>query len=168
MIDRDALPGDALPDPLPAPEESQQMPILDQRAMHGAVFHRAPDEIEAFWRDWALRKGFANSRAPDGSASHEIVERKEQLAAFVSDNRWVAECANCGGGIACWEGNDRGLCLDCGHLFRITFPPQETLAEAVALLTVRPPKNRHWHPEQHTIDDLKAENLLHGLPILLP
>ncbi|MDP8928678.1 MAG: hypothetical protein M3O70_08920 [Actinomycetota bacterium] len=87
-----------------------------------------------------------------------LVRRQDiPAAAYVSDSRWVADCANCGSGIGVWPDHARATCLECGYDWPIAFPGR--VEDAVELLTQRPPGNRHWFPHLgEAIEDLQAEN----------
>ncbi len=102
-----------------------------------------------------------------------------RAATYVNHGRWVVECdaADCRGaidvsqhlsaaGIVC-DCQDRTACYHqtdpCGHIIRIDWPGFRT--ELWRILAVRPdPITRNWLPGE-TVEDLKAENLLHGMRV---
>lgn len=121
------------------------MTIRDQRQIHAGA---TPDEQRTFWITNLALQGIT------------MVNDRRTLTAYCSENRWVADCPNCNGGIACWDQNPHGCCLDCGHVYTIRFPKDHHLA--AAFLEQRPPGNRHWHPHRgETIRDLERENAHH-------
>lgn len=90
-----------------------------------------------------------------------LVERTERPEAYVSDSRWVIDC-DCGNGPSASPEWGIAICLECGAVYRPTFP--EDLGDVEAALLARPsPRNRHWHPERETAADLRHENRAHGI-----
>lgn len=86
-------------------------------------------------------------------------ETGKTVTAYVSENRWVADCPECGGGIACWELNPYGCCLTCGAIYKVTYPKDHEAAAEI--LEARPPANRHWFPHRgETLQHLEAENVV--------
>ncbi len=97
---------------------------------------------------------------------------------YVNQGRWVVECDadNCRGaidvsgryiaGIRC-DCKDRTACYHkadpCGHIIRLDWPADLEAIDRV--LARRPdPSTRNWLPGE-TVEDLKAENLLHGMRV---
>lgn len=123
--------------------------IHDQRDIHHA---HSVDGQRDFWimflRD---RRG---GLTPIMDARH--------VYAHVSDGRWVANCPQCNGGIACWDENPHGCCLDCGHVYSVRWP--EGYKEAELILGTRPnPFNRHWHPHLgETLEAIRVETIVHA------
>ncbi len=76
--------------------------------------------------------------------------------AYVSENRWVADCPGCNGGIACWSENPEGCCLTCGGVYKVAYPADHKAATKV--LEQRPPAARHWNPAKETVAQLEQEN----------
>jgi hypothetical protein len=111
--------------------------ILDQRQMLLGVPAGVADAdaVTSYWTRFLERKGM------------QPVEDDRKVTAYVNFSRWVANCPECNGGIACWPEHKQGCCLDCGHVYRVVFPsrPQVELA-TTALLRV-PAKQRHWRPD---------------------
>lgn len=134
--------------------------IRDQRSLTGRVFHRTVGDVEAAWA--AQEQAAARDRLFGWEGRTRFLPVDETLPAYVSDNRWVADCPACNGGIACWSENPRGACYDCGRIYRIRFPDNREAIEAV--LAARPVQRRHWLLGE-TVDMLKAENIEHGLPV---
>lgn len=119
------------------------MSIRDARTMHpqaGATV----DDHRTFWASHCAAHG------------RTLRIDTRTLTAYISDGRWVASCPHCNGGIACWDANPDGCCLDCGHVYRIKFPARHQDAEL--LLAGRRPTEQHW--EAHlgeTLRDLELE-----------
>ncbi len=90
-------------------------------------------------------------------------ERRTELLAYVSDNRWCADCPGCGSGIGADPTMHEGFCFECGGVYSIAFP--DDWAEAEEVLAVRPPFNRHWQPQRETVNDLRLENAVNGVPV---
>jgi hypothetical protein len=70
------------------------------------------------------------------------------------------------------------LCTNCLQLDDIEWPEEEFMMAVQQVVSLRPvPQNRNWFPEDHplalashvahgqTIDDLRAENSAHGVPV---
>ena len=119
--------------------------ILSQPDLFGGT-HGTVEGVRAHCRDFLARNG--KQITPD----HRTVE------AYVSENRWVADCPSCGAGIACWPVNPKACCLLCGHEFTVEFPAEREQAEKV--LEERPPANRHWQPWRESVAKLERENEL--------
>lgn len=96
----------------------------------------------------------------DKTAQTARDERSQELLAYVSDNRWVADCPDCAGGIAADPTIPEGWCFDCAGVFSITAPGDYEEAEFV--LRHRPARNRHWSPLTETVLDLRLENAVNG------
>jgi hypothetical protein len=96
----------------------------------------------------------------EAQVKHGKVGRKSiiKVAAYVSDNRWVADCPNCNAGMALLPDVKQVVCLECGEPYSVTWPKERQAIEDA--LTLRPRKNRHWFPHE-TIDDLTRENDQH-------
>jgi hypothetical protein len=118
--------------------------IKDQRHMIAGYHPRTVADMEAVWQDY---------READWRGT---TDTGHTLTAYVSANRWVADCPNCAAGIAAWAQNPRGCCLGCGLIYTIAFPTGWLEAEKVLL--DRAPRYRHWLPGE-TVDQLKAENI---------
>ena len=81
--------------------------------------------------------------------------------AYVNHGRWVADCEACRSALRVSPG-DEFTCLECGHHDADVFWPDDW-ADIDAVLALRPSiLNRNWLPGE-TLDDLRAENLEHGL-----
>jgi hypothetical protein len=126
--------------------------IKDSRNMHGPQVE-TEREIRALWSEWAIRH---HGAYPEESGL--------STRAYISEGRWVANCpsVDCNGGLAVWHEMAQGCCYDCNSIHDIEFPPVAELKQAEAILLHRPVVNRHWDPLSEGIDDLKAENALHG------
>jgi hypothetical protein len=132
-------------------KDARQM-VSDKRSGIGTI--ESADDLEQV-QSSLLRRLKLTRRRQDSAAP---------LPAYVSDNRWVADCPNCGAGIAVWEGQARTPCLECGHEYAIDFPPEAERRRAERILARRPRKHRHWLRDRgETADTLAAENRAHGV-----
>jgi hypothetical protein len=141
------------------------LPVQDQRAMLGHGFRATVTDVERFWADWQQRNGFkAQAPPPDSGLPHGFLihPAPDAARAYVSDNRWVADCLVCGGGMPCWSENPRTLCFDCGAMHQVVFPDPVSAEEALRVLEVRRPDQRHWDPAFETVEHLVAENIANG------
>lgn len=78
------------------------------------------------------------------------------VPAYVSDNRWVADC-ECGAGIACWEQMGEACCLLCGAVYDVDW--SANTPDAMTLLRARPLQARNWAPHKgDTLRELEEEN----------
>lgn len=134
--------------------------------MQGARQHATADDVVAFWHRFAEVEGFIDPESGLRAPGSPIVGDDRPLVAYVSDCRWVALCVECGGGVAAWPENPQGCCLDCGHLYTLTFPDAETIAAATVALEARLDRQtRNWRPDMgETAADLEAENEAHLTP----
>jgi hypothetical protein len=132
--------------------------------MSGDQIHTSPQSVEAFWYRFARAHGFDRG---DGEPIHQLQPSERPLIANVSTGRWVADCPNCGGGVALWRENVRACCLTCGCVYSgIDWPDAAEMAEAEAILLARPPANQAWRRDiGETLDDLRRENEAAGLPV---
>ena len=120
--------------------------IADQRAMYGRK-HQTVEDVQAFWVEWTARHGLP------------LVTDPRPVQPYVSEGRWVGDCPECNGGIACWDQNPHGCCLTCGHMYPIVWHPDT--ASAAETLEVRPGRNQHWRPHLgETVAILERENAL--------
>lgn len=117
--------------------------------MHGSEVS-SPSEVRLLWAAYCSSR-FGKAPEATGASVH----------AYISDNRWVATCPECNGGMATWPEMEDACCYDCGRTFTVVFP--DNLVEAVAVLEERLSQNRHWFPERESIRDLQAENAVRGL-----
>lgn len=117
------------------------------------------EDVEGAWREWAERHGLAG-RIRRGDRTTDLRPTRRQVKSYVSGGKWIADCPDCNGGIACWIENPRGACLDCGTIFRVNHPSQGEADRAEELLCARPdPATRSWHRHLgETIEDLEREN----------
>jgi hypothetical protein len=116
-------------------------------------------------------------RAPDADAiaaklnlilaDAGLARRRDQrtVAAYVNHGRWVADCPECRGGIACWDQLPSGTCPDCGGEYEVKWPAPEVRAAAEAVLLGRAKRwHRNWWPGTETVGWLRTENeLLEGV-----
>jgi hypothetical protein len=92
-----------------------------------------------------------------------VVESTEAVVARVDHGRWIADCP-CGAGNAVDVDAKIALCFGCGtvHL-NVTLPDATSLRAIERALVARAHvKTRNWNPDE-TVDDLKRENLAHGV-----
>ncbi len=137
-------------------------PLRDQRTMVDVMApnfaHKTPEEIEAAWQGWVDREGLPIRRRR-GDYSRELRESRKVVVAYVSGGTWIADCPSCNGGVAAWPYHERGCCLDCGTIYRISYPPQDQIEAAVKILSERDEHHRHWHVHLgETVDHLEVEN----------
>lgn len=109
-----------------------------------------------------------------------LVEDPRPVEAYVSAGQWVADCPQCGAGIAIHPEWPVAACfgVGCHRVFRtITVPATWRAIEAI--LMVRPRRAQHWLSSSvrsrvvgqgrvvlpaESLADLARENLAHGLP----
>ena len=104
--------------------------------------------VESYWAAFLARK------------NRGVHDTGLTVGAYISGNRWVADCSVCGGGIATWDMNPKGCCLSCGAVYKVTYPKNYRAAEEI--LEARSPGNRHWFPNRgETLQDLERENRSH-------
>lgn len=127
--------------------------LLDQRHMTGETLAVSPGDVRSRWEALLAKRGMRPK------TSNTVV------TAYISEGRWVADCPNyprCRGGIACWDQNPHGCCLDCGTVVKVKFPTKRDRDKAAAALLARPdPKTRNWRPEFEKPADLVRENAEH-------
>jgi hypothetical protein len=124
------------------------------------VEHETVEDVQAAWATQELSPFVERERR--GDLSTGFVKSRKTVSAYVNYNRWLADCPACNGGIAAWPGHERGLCLDCGTIYKIEYPETEQLQRAVTALLARPPEYRHWRPWQEDAATLEDENEEHG------
>lgn len=76
--------------------------------------------------------------------------------------RWVADCPTCPSALTVPPGTTGARCHDCGEVIGpILWPADPDGIEVI--LAMRPdPNTRNWEPGE-TLDDLLADNAIHGL-----
>lgn len=134
--------------------------IRDARHIYGGT---TPDEVRQTWRILLAR--INQDRYGRGLDRLDLVDDDRPLVAYVNHGRWVADCPECGGGIGAWVEMADAACLDCAHVYRITFPTVKRRKAGEALLDVRrEPKHRNWRPDAEDVARLRTENeLLEGV-----
>jgi len=80
---------------------------------------------------------------------------------YISDNRWVADCRVCNGGVSVLREAERGTCWDCGTSYPLEWPTDLTAAEEV--LRERIPRLRNWTPGVESVEVLAEQNETLGL-----
>lgn len=106
-----------------------------------------------------------NAPAYVSMRGHEVTlkENAGEVEAYVNGGRWVANCPNCNGGIACDPDISEGCCTDCGFVYTVAFPHPNTVRGAETVLLKREDlQNMNWLPHKEEISDLKAENASRG------
>lgn len=139
---------------LPRARELSAHPTRDELAL---VWGYAPNrygELEA--RPWPAAP--EKPAGPDG-----LVDSVDTVDAYVNESRWVADCVECGGGMAVDVAVELAACLDCGTVYTVVVPDAATIAAAEKVLGHRRPNERHWRPNGETVADLKAENAVRGV-----
>jgi hypothetical protein len=132
--------------------------IRDQRHMSGAITHRSPAEVEAYWHlhaDQMLeRRGFMFANRQD---ANDFRTSTRKLEAYLNHSRWVADCPmdDCNGGIALWQENPEACCLDCGTIFNtITWPSETEMAKVlIAAISLPFEEERNYDPRRETAGD---------------
>lgn len=129
------------------PADAYPKVILDQREMFGK-FDRAG--VEEHWAEFLEMRGITPHNDD------------RELVPYVSKSRWVADCPECGGGVALWDENPRACCLNCGAVYtQIAWQPPTVRAEASRLLAAREHRHRDWFPHKgETTHRLETENLV--------
>jgi len=124
---------------------------------------RVPDPVEFASRN---PSSVGDTTPPSGKR-----RTRGRLLAHVNHGRWVVHCPTpgCGGAELARE-DGLFFCCECrnaevgGDYRTVAFPGEREEIERV--LKLRPaPATRNWQPGE-TLDDLKAENLAHGAPIV--
>lgn len=139
------------------------IPIRDSRHLHGPVDLTTPEQVRQAWSVWeAHRAQLGRFPVRDAVVLEAALER---VAAYVNDNRWLADCPFCNGGIACWVQMSDSCCFDCGRVYQVDYPSEQEFKDAVASLERRPFRARFWKPWEQSAQDLRFENIEHGFPI---
>ena len=127
--------------------------MRDQRDSIG-VPDGTREDIEWLW------SVFLRERSP--LRLEQPIADKRTVVPYINHGRWVADCPECNGGIACWDENPRGCCLSCGHVYKVKWQPPDERAAACRALGERADR-RHWNWEPHrgeTVERLHTENVL--------
>lgn len=134
--------------------------------MYGGRSFPSTDHLEAVWAAALDRQASLLGGFPNRPGETTVDEIDEATVAYVSDNRWVADCPRCGGGVGCTPGYSRAACYDCGGIITgVSWPAQKTVSDGTAALMLRPIQNRHWRPMDETPQDLRFENIVRGFAI---
>jgi hypothetical protein len=145
--------------------------IKDQREMEARNPNASRGAVRAAWGTISESVLRQHGGVFPNSGRAEPVQGSNTAKAYVSDNRWVADCPEdgCNAGLSACPANPTAFCFDCGTEVPVVFPPK--MAEGIAVLELRPPQNRHWllvEGEWEDVDDLKAQNLLNGYSPVQP
>lgn len=128
--------------------------ILDVRHMRGLGEAAGPEHVVADAEAFLERRRIKR------------VVTGKTVKAYINGGRWVADCPNDNGGIACLPGHDEATCLSCGHAYKVKWPAAKTMSAALTVLLAREkPENRNWRPGDESVQDLKAENITRGVPL---
>ncbi len=118
--------------------------------------------MDAAWRGLDFDGGLTKIKATLARRGVAAAETDATVTAYVSESRWVAQCQRCPGGVAVWLDEGRGVCPDCGAIYRVTAP--QGRAEGERALVARPEANRNWQAHRgETVAHLLAENERVGL-----
>lgn len=140
-------------DKYPAIIADQRVMFCDPRTLAAAELTQVTSVADATAYEMAWLTGHGKSRKPD--------PEQRELIPYISKSRWCADCPNCNGGIACWDENPHGCCLECGYVYKIAWQPPKMRAEAIRILAARPYAHRDWHAHKgESVERLKTENLV--------
>lgn len=127
--------------------------IADQRTMlpNGIDCGTAEDIFWKCWVPWAERHALTLQLDPEQRA----------VVPYINLSRWVADCPNCRGGMACWDANPYTCCLTCATICEVHWQSPFERAAVIRVLAGRPVGNRNWDAHKgETLDELKLENVL--------
>lgn len=96
-------------------------------------------------------------------ASRDMTVRvvAERMSVCVNHGRWLAECA-CGAWMLASRPWRLAGCLECGAVYSsVEFPDDADDIEAQ--LMVRPHRENHNWMRSETVEDLRRENVAHGI-----
>lgn len=85
----------------------------------------------------------------------------KSATAYVNYGRWVIDCPRCNSGMLVSE--TFAQCPECKVGVDVRWPERALREWAEGILSKRPRDNRNWYPDREGIEDLKAENLMHGI-----
>lgn len=144
--------------------------LMGAREEHGV---ETPAQLRQRFDAWTARNRL----------KRPIVPTDETLVPYVSAGRWVADCPQCGSGVAIERDWPEAICFGCGQLYTsFDWPAPGDLDEIERVLRARPHvSSRTWlrrgHPalgrldaadprraRGETVEDLRIENAAHGLP----
>lgn len=140
-----------------APDTPPQMPddgypaiFHDQRTMltNGDECETGED---VFWKCWVPHLARYKNMEP--------LPDPREVIPYLNAGRWVTDCPECHGGIACWDRNPYACCLGCGHMFEVTWQLPALRSEVMRLLAGRPEAHRNWDVGE-TVEELKIQNVL--------
>ena len=106
--------------------------------------------LRHFWDEWI--------------ASHDLERTLAAgvVPAYISANRWVADCPVCNNGMGVARDEPLTVCLLCGATYQVTMPSDYQRAEVI--LVRRPWPYRNWLPHRgETIETLERENTEYGV-----
>lgn len=127
--------------------------------MSGFKLHTDPKQVKQFWYDHAremlTERGFMFVNRRDAT---DFQTNGFPVFPYVNHGRWVADCPNCNGGMACWVEAGECCCLDCGTIYvNIEWPSKQTLKAAEDALAHMPvPEMRNWVPREEHVRALDA------------
>jgi len=88
---------------------------------------------------------------------------EREVVPYLNAGRWIADCPNCGGAMACWDRNAYACCLglDCGHVFKVQWQLPAVRSEVMRIVAGWPEGNRNWDAHKgETVDELKLQGVL--------
>ena len=90
------------------------------------------------------------------------------LTAYVNRRQWVVDCPFCAESTVATRKVRFYFCPNCGMFpdfqwWHVKFPPPATILEAQKPLFLRLRNYANWYPDRETPNDLRQENIDHGL-----
>jgi hypothetical protein len=102
-----------------------------------------------------------------------VIDRDQHASAYISDNRWVADCPVCDAGIGVGHQRRTWPCWECGTVVTVDWPRPAEEKAIVAVLRERVPRLRTWVGDPivaarrgqvpDTVESLEWENETYGL-----
>lgn len=138
------------------------MGLLTAEDVYGPRARNIPATQGALWGPtlfWSLP-------TPRPDLSQALPAPGELLHVYANHGRWLVSCPDCNGSQLACRTDPRFICSDCGNVAvegrwrRLAWPANPKNIED--LLERRPMANRNWFPHE-SINDLREQNLLHGL-----
>jgi hypothetical protein len=143
---------------LQLPDDAYPGIYRDQRHMlPGAQDATTAEDV---WRCWEDHLARYQRTVP--------VRDAREVVPYLNHGRWVADCPECLGGMACWDRNPYACCLGdgCGRVFKVLWQLPQLRSEVMRLVAGRPEGHRNWDAHKgETVEELKIQNvLLQGVP----
>lgn len=125
---------------------------------------RTQAALDAHYKGFTERPTFVGF--PNRKGERDIIDDGATVKMYVNLDRWVGDCPHCNSGITGIVGVNKATCLDCGRRMNVEWPATSDIPAAEVVLEHRPEQNRNWRADRgETVNDLKAENLVRGVPI---